>query len=164
MKISNLTLYNYTGKQIILLDNSGLNQEDYINEKQNEDDYMDYDHLNRVQEIIDNGNSYDIEYRDIIADEENQDNEIINKKDQNNTFSSLYNNDYNKKIKIDIKECKIKGSNEINVDKVSTKKIAFKSRIKLNKELSKYSYIVSKVALNDKKKFHIFIQSPLLQK
>ena len=158
MKISNLTLYNYTGKKIILLDNNRLSQEE-INEIQNDDDYMDFDHLNQFQELIENGQSFDIEYKDIIANEENKENEMDDN-GQNNDFNSLYNNEYNKKIKIDIKEFKIRGSNEINVDKVSTKKINFKSNLKLNKEISQYSYIVSKVALNDKKK-SIFLFSPL---
>jgi hypothetical protein len=97
MKISNLTLYNYTGKKIILLDNNRLSQEE-INEIQNEDDYMDFDHLNQFQELIENRQSFDIEYKDIIANEENKENEMDDN-GQNNDFNSLYNNEYNKKNK-----------------------------------------------------------------
>ena len=47
MKISNLTLYNYTGKQIILDNSNNNNQEEMVNEIQNDDDYPDYGHLNQ---------------------------------------------------------------------------------------------------------------------
>ena len=158
MKISNLTIFNYTGKQIIL-DNSISNQEECLNEILNEEDYMDYNLLSQDQEFIENRQSYDIEYRDIIdKEDENNDDEIIDKKMQTNYFDFLYNSRYNNKIKIYMKEGRIK-ENEIKLD-ISTKKIGFKSNIKLSKELSKYSYIVSKVVLNDKKKF-IFLFSPL---
>ena len=161
MKISNLTLYNYTGKQIIL-DNSLFNQEEQLNNILNDEDYMDYDHLNPSKELIDNRKSFEIEYKDIITNEENIENIIVEEGDEpKNNFGSLFNNDYNNKIKIDIKECRIKeNQNEIKVDKVSTKKISFKSKLKLSKEISKYSYIVSKVALNDKKK-SVLLFSPL---
>ena len=161
MKISNLTLYNYTGKQIIL-NNSMYNQEEQLNDILNDEDYMDYNHLNQFKELIDNRQSFEIEYKDIITNEENMENIIGEDEDEPKTnFGSLFNNDYNNKIKIDIKECKIReNQNEIKVDKVSTKKINFKSNLKLSKEISKYSYIVSKVALNDKKK-SVLLFSPL---
>ena len=156
MKISNLTLYNYTGRPIFL-DNSN-NQEELTNEIQNDDDYADWDHIIQFQEMIDDRHSFEIEYKGLISNDMNNQNNN-NNDDQINSFNSLSNN-YNKKIKISIKECKIKENNEINVDKVSTKKISFKSNLKLSKEISKYSYIISKVALNDKKK-SIFLFSPL---
>ena len=153
MKISNLTLYNYTGKQIISSYND-LEPEEQINEIVNEEDYMDFNHLDQDQEIIDDRQKYDIEYKDIMTNEENNDIENLEENEQVNNFG-------NNKINIEIKECSLREKRkEIKVDKVSTKKIYFKTNLKLSKEISRYSYIVSKVALNDKKK-SVFLYSPL---
>ena len=153
MKISNHTIYNYTGKQIILDNN--YNDSDIKDDlfEGNDDDYIDFDHLNQYQELIDDRQSYDIEYREII------DNEELNDIIENNELNNKGNNKYNNTIKISLKECKLK-ENIIKLDKVGVKKISFKSKIKLNKDISKYSYIVSKIALEDKKK-SIFLFSPL---
>ena len=157
MKISNHTLYNYTGKQIILENNNEQDDNsDIMGEIQNDDDYTDFNHLNQFQELIDDRKSFDIEYKDIISKEEEE-----NNNEKNNTNYEFKNdtNKYNNMIKINLKDCKLK-DNKIKVDKISVKKLAFKSKTKLGKELSKYSYIVSKVTLNDKKK-SIFLYSPL---
>ena len=153
MKISNHTLYNYTGKQIIFENNNEIEDNTDIF---GEDDYIDFNHLNQYQELIDDRKSFDIEYKDIIGNREYEN--IINFDDKvlNNDY---HNNIYNNTIKINLKECKLK-ENIIKVDKIAVKKLNFKSNIKLNKELSKYSYIVSKVTLDDKKK-SIFLFSPL---
>ena len=153
MKISNLTLYNYTGKQIILR-NNGLDPEEQVNEILNEEEYIDYNQFDQFKEIIDNCKKFDIEYKDIMTNEENNEIENLDENGQINNFG-------NNKINIGIKECKIKeNQNEVKVDKVSTKKINFRTNLKLSKEILKYSYIVSKVALNDKKK-SVFLYSPL---
>jgi hypothetical protein len=158
MKISNHTLYNYTGKQIIL-DNNYYESEDVddiFGENHNEEDYMDFNHLNQYQELIDNRKSYDIEYRDIVGKDEGDN---IIKDNENDLNNEHYNYHYNNTIKINLKECKLK-ENVLKLDKVSIKKLPFKSNKKLSKELSKYSYIVSRVTLEDKKK-SIFLYSPL---
>ena len=115
---------------------------------------MDFNHLDQDQEIIDDRQKYDIEYKDIMTKEENNDIENLEENEQVNNFG-------NNKINIEIKECSLREKRkEIKVDKVSTKKIYFKTNLKLSKEISRYSYIVSKVALNDKKK-SVFLYSPL---
>lgn len=127
MKISNHTLYNYTGKQIIL-DNNFQNSEDNIEnygDNQNDDDYIDFNHLNQYKEFIDDRKSYDIEYRDIV-DKEDGENQIYEYNENlNYNLASQYDNKYNNTIKINLKECKLK-ENEIKVDKISTKKLIFK--------------------------------------
>ena len=158
MKISNHTLYNYTGKKIIILDNNIDDNIDNIDDIQNEDDYIDYDHLNQYQELIEDRHSFEIEYRDIMnKEEENKIDE--NDNELNNNICYQYKNKYNNTLKINLTEWKLK-EKEIKIDKISIKKINFKSNLKLSKELSKYSYIVSKVDLNDKKK-SIYLYSPL---
>ena len=157
MKISIVTLYNYTGRQVIL-NNNALNEEDILNEMLNDEDDLDFKHFGQNKEIIEEGKSYDIEYKDIITKEEKNEDEK-NNEGYINDFDSFTNDNYNNKIKISIKDFTMK-ENEIRVDKVSTKKLSFKSKLKLDKEISKYSYIVSKVALNDKKK-SVFLYSPL---
>ena len=157
MKISNLTLFNYTGRQI-MLNNNEMNQQDLLNEIQNDEEYSDYNVMNQIKEVIDDRHSYDIEFRDFIASEDNNENGKKNDEQMSN-IDYLFNNSANNKININIKEGRIKES-EIKVDKISTKKIAFKPNIKLPKEIAKYAYIVSKVVLNDKKK-SLFLFSPL---
>ena len=156
MKISNHILYNYTGKQIILENNieDNLDYEDL----QNDDDYIDFNHLNQYQEIIDDRKSYEIEYKDLVDKEEENDSND-DEDNVNNYTGYQHNNNYNNTIKINLKEYNLK-EKEIKIDKISIKKIHFKSKIKLSKDLSKYSYIVSKIDLNDKKK-SIFLFSPL---
>ena len=148
MKISNHTLYNYTGKQIILNNNSGEDNYEYYKDIQNDDDYIDFNHLNQYQELIDDRQSFDIEYKDRVDEIQ-----------ENGNFDNLYNNKSNNTITINLKECKLK-ENEIRIDKISVKKLSFRSNKKLSKDLSKYSYIVSKVSLNNKKKA-IYLYSPL---
>ena len=157
MKISNHTLYNYTGKQIIL-DNINEQEDnmDIFGDIQNDEDYIDFNHLNQYQELIDDRKSFDIEYKNIIGKEDGKN---IDENNALNYDSQNISNKYNNFIKINLKECRLK-ENIIKVDKVSVKKLSFKSNLKLSKELSKYSYIVSRVTLDDKKK-SIFLYSPL---
>ena len=154
MKITNHTLYNYTGKRIILNNNNG-DDDDYRDIQ--DDENIDYNYLNQYQELIEDRKSFDIEFRDRVGIEEGDNIIQDNEKDLNN-LDYLYNK-YNNKISIDLKEYTLK-EKEIRIDKISITKLPFITKIKLNKELSKFAYIVSKVSLDDKRK-SIFLFSPL---
>ena len=169
MKISNLTLYNYTGKKIILKYTNDLETEEQLKEIENDDDGADFNILDQNMIFIENTQKIDIEYKDIITNEENNEMENSDENWQINNFG-------NNKIYIGFQDYKISNKEklkEVKVDKVSTKKIKFinleqpkenskkaKEKLKQSPENLKYSYIISKVALNDKKK-SVFLYSPL---
>ena len=115
MKISIVTLYNYTGRQVIL-NNNALNEEDILNEMLNDEDDLDFKHFGQNKEIIEEGKSYDIEYKDIITKEEKNEDEknnaldkkdiikyINNKIDKNTNNIIIANNSYQLIEKIDKK-------------------------------------------------------------
>ena len=135
MKISNHTLFNYTGKLIEVFDHD-----------------IDYKKINRIE--VPNNKYYEINYPEIES-KDNQNTNLIGKKNLGTSYNK------NKTIEFYFKDGRI-GDNEIKIDILKQRKhqVIMNSNIQLESNILSYSFIVSKVELLNKKKA-IYLFSPL---